>query len=231
MQGTNIEASSYIFGLRHQHCQIIPCFSIFIMHKTRDHPTPASSGVLTSRINATMIRRRVNQLKVPLHRRTDDEERLLSAIELYEYPLDGITNAAPPAHNAPEALKTKFQLYPHETLSFNRLRHIASSLNIERLGSYVDALKSRPRQHSRSQWVISRDSEELECCDPVNTSSETQMGEAQGKDRIWKSKRRSKSDTGLRSTVDWCFWSLEAVKNCPSLEFLRIHLAPTNIWL
>ncbi len=169
MQGTNIEASFYIFGLRHQHCSAKSslAFHCLLMHKT------ITQRCMTSRIDATMIRRRVNQLKVPLHRRKDDEERLLSAIELYDYPLDDITNAAPPAYNAPEALKSKLQLYPHETLSLNRLRHIASSLNIERLGSYVDALKSRPRQHSRSQWVVSRDSEELECCDPVNTSSET----------------------------------------------------------
>ena len=179
-----------------------------------------------------MFRRRVNQLKKSLHGRMDHEERLLPTVELYEYPLDGITNAA---YNAPKpntfALQRESKMYPHENLSFNQLRRILTSLNFEKIGSYVDTLTRRPPQRLRSQWVLLQDNEELACCDPVKTSSETLFGEFQVKEHLAKAKRRSGSDTGLRSTVDWYFWSPEAAKNCPSLEFLRIHLAPTNVWL
>lgn len=142
---------------------------------------------------------------------------------------------SPSADNTSEpntlALQRKSKICTHEKLSFHRLRRIATSLNVEKIGSYVDTLTCRSPQRLRSQWVILQDNEELACCDPVKTSSETLFAEVQVKGHFWRAKGRSGSDTGLQSTVNWYFWSPETAKNCPSLDFLRIHLAPTNVWL
>ena len=182
-----------------------------------------------------MLQRFRIQLKATSSRRKeeDDDERLLSTMELHEYPVDTIANASPPVYRASEphqsAATRKVQTRPSETLSFDRLRRVAQ---IGKLSSYVDALRCRFQQHSPDQWVILQDSEELGCCDRVRTSSETLSGQRRRKRYVWRARSRSRSDAGLRSSVMWYFGSpVEAGKDCPTLEFLRIHLAPLNVWL
>lgn len=176
-----------------------------------------------------MSRRLKIQLKGPSTRRTDEEERLLPAIELQEYPIDdAITNASRPVYN-PSKLKPTFQICSHRTLSFDRLRRI---LNIEKIGSSVNDRQCRPRRKVGSQRVILHDSEEPECCDREETFSETLFEKVQRKGGSWRAKCHLRTESRLRSTTRWYFLSpADTVKNCPTLEFLRIHLAPPSVWL
>lgn len=168
------------------------------------------------------------------HEQTDDE-RLLPAIELYEYPIDTITGASPLAYPVSKANKTAFKrsvrTYTHKISSFDGIRRITDSARLEKLGSYLSSLTGRSRQRQRSGFVFLRDSKELGCCDAVEASSETLLKKTQGKGRLWRMNYTSGSDVGLRSTINWYFWSPEVGKNCPSLEFVLMHLNPTHIWL
>ena len=182
-----------------------------------------------------MLQRFRIQLKAISSRRKedDDDERLLSTIELHDYPVDTIANASPPIYIASEAHQSaatrKVQTRPSETLLLDRLRRVVKT---EKLSSYMDALRCRFQQHSPDQWVILQDSEELRCRDHVRKSSETPSGQGRRKGHARRARRCSRSDAGLRSSVKWYFGSpIEAVKDCPTLEFLRIHLAPPNVWL
>lgn len=172
--------------------------------------------------------------KPSFHQRTDDE-RLLPAIELYEYPIGAITDTSPRACDASEIdlpdPERQLQICPYEILSFQWLRRIKTSPIFEKLGRHMDTLIRRHQQHMQSQWVILEDSKELAFCDAVETSSETPFRKMRGKCHVRLAKRRCGSDNGLRSTINWYFWSPEAEKNCPSLEFFLMHLAPTHIWL
>lgn len=157
-------------------------------------------------------------------------------IELQEYPIDTITDASPLACHASQhahklASKRKLRLYPHETLSFDQIRRAASFVTLDKLGSYLDSLTDRPQQHLRSQYVLLQGGEMRACCDTVKLSSETLIKKAHGKGRFRRVESHSGSDAGLRSTINWYFWSPEVGKNCASLEFFLVHLAPTQIWL
>ena len=172
--------------------------------------------------------------KFSFHEQRDDE-RLLPAIELYEYPIDTITDASPLAYLVPKINKSAFtrslRIHNSKTSSFDRIKRIADSVNLGKLGSYFDSLTGRPQQRLRSRFVLLRDGEELGCCDAVKTYSDTLFEKTQGKGRLWRVNCPSGSDAGLRSTINWYFWSPEAGKNCPSLEFVLMHLNPTHIWL
>lgn len=183
-----------------------------------------------------MLSRLMTQLKNTFHQRTDDGERLLSAVELHKYPIDATADASPPTCNVPESdipvLNGNFETCPHDLLSFDRLQRIAASLKLEKLSSYIDALRYFPQKRLRSQYVVLQDSEELACCDPVKMSSETLFRKGRTKGHSRRAKRHFASDAGSRSTFNWYFCSQpETAKDCPTLEFLRIHLAPSNVWL
>ncbi|CAF9934807.1 hypothetical protein IMSHALPRED_009840 [Imshaugia aleurites] len=181
-----------------------------------------------------MLRRLKTQLKLSSNReQDDDEERLLAAIELHEYPINTIVDASTHVYDTrgphESAAKRNFQTWHHNTLSLSQLRRAPK---LENFGAYVDSLLRRLQQHSRDQWVIVHDSEELGFRDQVRTSSERllRIGRRRGHPR--RRRPRSGSDTGLRSSVKWYFGSpAEIVKDCPTLEFVRIHLAPPNVWL
>ncbi len=167
------------------------------------------------------------------HRQMDDEERLLSAIELQDYPIDPITNASSHIYHTSEfdtsALSQPLQISAYETSIRNRLQRVATSL---KLGRYRDGLLRRLQSHSRNQWVVLPNSEELEFGAQVKTDSKTLLGKWHGKFRSRRAKLVPESDRSLRSTVDWYFWSpTNTAKNCPTLEFLLLHLAPSHIWL
>ena len=193
-----------------------------------------SSGVQTSRIGATMFCRLRTNRKFSSHEQTDDE-RLLPAIELREYPIDTISDASPLAYPASKHNKSAFKrsvpTYRHQISSIDRIRRIADSVSLEKLGSFWDSITDPFQQRLRNQCVLLQDGEEQALCDAVETSSETLFEQGQGKGRLWRVQCRSGSDAGLRATVNWYFWSPEAGKNCPSLEFILMHLAPTHIWL
>lgn len=172
--------------------------------------------------------------RISFHEQTDDE-RLLLAIELYEYPIDTITNASPLAYPVSQpnksAFKRNIRIHALRASSFDRVQCIADSVNWDKLSSYISSFTGRSQQRSRSHYFLLRDVEELRCCDAVESSSEALFKKGQGKGRLWRVKCRSGSDAGLRSTINWYFWSPEAGKNCPSLEFILMHLAPSHIWL
>ena len=191
-----------------------------------------TSSVQTSSIATTMFGRRINTRRTSFRQRTD-AERLLPGIELHEYPIDTITDASPLACHASQpkssASKRKLRIYSHETLSFDRIRRVASFVNLDKLATYLDSLTDRPQQqHLRRQFLLLQDGEEQ---DTVKPSSEKPFKKTQGKGRLPRLNSHSGSDAGLRSTINWYFWSPEAGKNCSSLEFLLMHLAPTHIWL
>ena len=173
------------------------------------------------------------QPKSSSHRQMDDEERLLSATELQDYPIDPITNASSHIYHTSEsdtsAPREPLQISPFETSTRNRLQRVATSL---KLGRCRDGLISRLQSHSRNQWVVLSDSEELEFGAQVKTDSKTLLGKGHGKLRSRRAKLVPDSDRSLRSTVDWYLWSpTNTAKNCPTLEFLLLHLAPSHIWL
>ncbi len=189
--------------------------------------------IQVSRIATAMFSRLRAQPKSSSHRQMDDEERLLSTIELQDYPIDPTTNASPRIYHTSEsdtsALRESLQIYPHETSTRNRLHRVATSLKLSRCR---DGLIGRLQSHSRNKWVVLPHSEELESGDQVNTDSKTLLGKGHGKSRSRRAKLVPDSDRSLRSTVDWYFWSpTNTAKNCPTLEFLLLHLAPSHIWL
>ena len=169
-----------------------------------------------------LLRHRV-QLKTSAYQRIDENERLLSAIELEDYfPVEAIT---PFGELDASYLNGEYQSCPREALLRKRVR---------RVGKYVHALIRRPQQHLRSQWTIVQEREELECSDGVKASFEMLSGRtAKGSCHPSRAKSCPGSDaTGLRAAVHWYFWSpAETVKNCPTMEFLRIRLAPPSVWL
>ena len=125
--------------------------------------------------------------------------------------------------------KGELQIRPYETLLRNRLQRIATSLNLD---GCLDTLIRRLHPRSRNQWFILHDSEELEYCARVEISPKRLSRKGQRKVRSWRVEHYSATDSNLRSTMNWYFWSpAETVKNCPTLQFLRIHLAPPNVWL
>lgn len=195
--------------------------------------SPSTSSAWTSRTHIAMLLPLRTRSKTSCHRRI--RERLLPAIELHEYSIDAITNASRHPYNGYESdistQKIKFQICPQGAPTFERLQRIATSLKFEKARNCVEALIRRSPRQSRNQWVILQDTEELACCDKITTESETSFRKQHQTDHLQRAERRSGSDAGFRSTVNWYFWSPEAAKNCPPLEFLRIHLAPTNVWL
>lgn len=181
-----------------------------------------------------MFLRLRNRRQYSCHGRMD-EERLLPAVELHDYPKNAFTNASQHAYDASESdTSTRgrtFQIHPYKTLALEKLQRITTPLKFEKIRNRLGALTRRSSRHSRIQWVISQDSEELAGHEPVTTSSKTPLRKKRETSHLRRAKHHSRSDAGLRSTVNWYFWSPEAGKNCPSVEFLRIHLAPANVWL
>ena len=156
------------------------------------------------------------------HRRED--ERLLPYIELQDYPISANSDASPESETS--VLKGDLQTIPQEHSPRNRLQKLAHSL---KLSSYVEILPRRLQLHSpRDQWIVLQECEQLDCCDRVATSPE--KGHRRG--RFWKAKFDCEAETSWRSAVDWYFCSpAETVKNCPTLEFLHVRLAPPSVWL
>ena len=178
-----------------------------------------------------LFRLKAQPPKLSSHQRTDDE-RLLPAIELQDYPIDADSNASRSFRHTLESeasnLKAELRLCPQETLSRNRLRRIAASL---KLGSCLDILP-RLQPQSRDQWIPLLEDEEVNFCGRVTPSHETLLRKEQRKGHVWRAKPGSESDTSWRSAAEWYFCSpTETVKNCPTLEFLQIHLAPPSVWL
>ena len=92
----------------------------------------------------------------------------------------------------------------------------------------MDALKRCAKEHLGGQLVIVHVYYELEYFVQIQSSPETFSG-------VWESKGyshgvsklKSGGDDGLRSTIKWYFWSpSDTVKNCPTPEYVRTHLAP-----
>ena len=162
----------------------------------------------------------------------DDNERLLPAIELQSYQIDAIAHASLSRYSSSEVdtlpLEEEPQFVP-QPLPSKQLRRIAASLKLHRC---VDALKHLPRQHSRSQRAVVQASEEPECRDRDQCSSETLGGKEKRKRCSWKDVTScAGSKVGQQSAINWYFWSSDTVKNCPTLEFVRTRLAPPNMWL
>ena len=202
--------------------------------------------VLRRRIRRRSQRR--SQPKTPSHGTKDDTERLLPALELQEYPINANRNASmptytPPTHSLPTySPMPKYNspepdvpspdgdvlTFPDLILPRKRLSRVTSSL---KLSGWVGALTHRPRLHFPGKQIVLRHGEELDHIS--SSSSETLFGK--GKETKRHSSRddvKSGSDTGLRSAVHWYFCSpTDTVKNCPTLEFLRLRLAPPNVWL
>lgn len=180
------------------------------------------------------LRRRRTQRRYSSLPQTDDTERLLPAIELQDYRIDAIIDASQPTDNFSEVDTSPFEedleSGPYEASPRKRLRRVTTSLKIRRR---VSALIRRPQQHFRSHKVIVRDSQELDGHDRIENSFETQSVKDKRKRHSWKDfKPWSESEDGLRSTISWYFWSpSDTVKDCPTLEFVRIRLAPPNVWL
>ena len=184
------------------------------------------------RYASTMFFRPRAQLNFSSRQRTDDE-RLLPAIELQDFPIDANSDASRSIYHTLESetsvLHGELQICHNETVSRSRLRRIAASL---KLASCVDTLSHRLQPHSRGRWTVLGEGEESNCCDRVTTSPKTLLRTGQKKGHFWRANPGSESDTSWWSAVDWYFWSpTETVKNCPTLEFLQIHLAPPNVWL
>ena len=197
------------------------------MHKKPQKTTSKSSSSFTS--NSTrhpqtatkeMVLRRRAQRKSSSQ---DDKERLLPAIELQEYPVDA---SSPPTYKPPKTDPLFLNGYPDEPSPRNPLRRVATCLN---LSSCIDALISRPQRHFPSPRITIRRSEE----EPEQVSCEKLSGK--GKSKLARS-GGSNTETGLRSAMTWYFWAppmteTAKVKDCPTLEFLRMRLAPPGLWL
>ena len=177
-----------------------------------------------------MFLRRRTQPKSSSHKRTDENERLLSStIELEDHPTEAIMDASPPptytfAEVDASCLKGgEHQSCPHEAFLLRK--------RFRRVGNYVhDPIRRLQRQRT----IVQDNSTELDCRDGVKASFEPLSGKtAKGNGRPWRAKSASRSDVnGLREELEWYFWSpTDIVKNCPTLEFLRIHLAPPSVWL
>ena len=180
-----------------------------------------------------MFLRRRTQVRPSSDQRMDDVERLLPTIELYEYPTDAYTNASLRICNTSESDVFSpwedLHACPHGSLLRDSFRRIAASLKFD---SCLDALRRRLQQRSRSQRNILHHGEDLECHDWAGPSSNARPKRGEREGRSWKAELGSGSDHGLRSSFAWYFWSpADTAKNCPTLEFLCVRLAPSNMWL
>ena len=171
-------------------------------------------------------------LKISSRQRRRDDERLLPYIELQSYPINTNSSASPESSSSYPVLKGGLQINPQSNPSRNRLRRLADSL---KLGSYLDNISRRLQPHSsRDQWHILQGYEQLDYCDRVTSSPEAPLRKGQRRSRFWKTKTDSEADSSSwRSAVDWYFCSPTetVVKNCPTLEFLHVRLAPPGVWL
>lgn len=182
----------------------------------------------------TMPLRRRAHRRTSYNDPTDDNERLLSSIELQDYKYDAVTDASLGIYSSSQFhtsfLEEKTQFNYHEILPRKPLRRVAVSLKLRRC---LDALKRCAKVHLGGQLVIVEVDHEPENCGQIHSSPRMSS-------REWKRKGyscggpklKSDSDDGLRSTIKWYFWSpSNTVKNCPTLEFVRTRLAPPVVWL
>ena len=179
------------------------------------------------------LRRRA-QRKTSYNDPNDDKKRLLPATELQDNQVDAVIDASPSIYNSSHfhtsSIEEKYPFDAHEDLPRKPLRRVAISLKLRRCR---DNLKRYAKEHLGGQLVIVKVYHELEDFEQVESSLKTSSGDWERKGYSCRiSKLKSDSDDGLRSTIKWYFWSpSDTVKNCPTLEFVRTHLAPPIVWL
>ena len=204
---------------KHKTRESLQTFAFFPFHLHRPDRYSFRTAV-------TMPLRRRARCKASPHDPTDDNARLLPAIELQDYRSD----ASPSIYDFSELDASSLEgvdINSYESPPRKQLQRVATLL---RLGRCVDALKRCAKQHLGGQLVIER---VWEGRVQVESSPETSSGEWEKKGHSWgDSKLKSDSDDNLRSTIKWYLWSpSDTMKNCPTLEFVRPRLAPPNVWL